>query len=320
MSAITFDLLDVFVAVVESGSIGNGALKLGISPSLASRKLTRLEDRLAVRLVNRSTRRLQLTHAGCMLLDWARTTRSGFDNLIDEIGIEQGRPIGLLKIACDDYMGHQLVLDTIERFRHEEPGIRFVVTLTDAPADYLEHGYDLAIHIGLPPRPTLIGRKIGTIPRILCASPQYIEQYGFPADIADLARHHCLVHSRSEATGWSFRLPTGEVTVAKLSCVIEANSYPQLTKMAERGLGVLRVAEPAVRQGLADGRLVRVLEHIACTDTNGTDPAVWLTYPHRGLLPRVKLFLEYLLQDRRWADLPDFSGPPIPEERPSGTR
>lgn len=293
---VSLDLLQLFVATADTGSIAGGARRVRLSPSAASRKLAALEQEVSSRLLIRSTRHLQFTAAGAIFLDWAKATISGFDRLNEALGSEKQEVVGKLKIATNEYNCHSYLADTLRHFRRCYPRLHFQATITDDPLALLNQGYDLAIHSGEPPVGSLIGRRLGCYRRILCASPSYLELQGAPTTLDDLAGHGCLGYSRSRSNHWYFRSSADRHPISQaISVVVEANSYPMLKELALKGTGILQIAELLVADELANGGLQLVLPDHACVEADGTEPAMWLVYPDRNLTSRSRLVLDFLI-------------------------
>jgi DNA-binding transcriptional LysR family regulator len=301
---ISIDILRLYVTVAETGSLASAARRLAVSPSLASRKLAGLEKSLNTRLMLRSTRSLRLTEAGGTFLSWAKETLAQFEQVVDELGFQRREPSGLVRISCNDYMSNRFLAEALQHFRRTYPGIRFVVTVSDRPLDLIEHGYDLAIHSGPAPDAALFGRRILAYERVVCANPSYLKGRRSPRSPAELTHHDCLLHSRADKS-WFFKDSRGRVVEQPIAPVMEVNSYPLLLDLACRGLGVIRIAKILVRRSMNAGGLVELLGDYRCIERDGSDPEIWLTYPDRPRLSRVRLFAEYLTALLKTIDLPE---------------
>lgn len=294
--------LRAFIAVANGGSIAAGARSENISPSLASRRLAALETSLDVKLFQRTTRKLQITEAGRTALAWAKDTLQQYASLVDELGAQQKRPIGLLRVACNEYTATRYLAQAIAPFRKMYPGVKFVVTWTDEPIQLIDNGYDLVIHAGRLPDSNLVGRRIRSYRRILCAAPAYVERHGTPETPEDLTRHACLAHSRTEPRNWFFRAPGGDTIIAQeIDSAVQANAYLMLIDLALAGSGILRISGAMVSAHLKSGALVRVMPNYDCVDGAGDDPGFWLIQPDRRLPYRVRLFANHLIKHLREA-------------------
>ena len=294
--------LRAFIAVAEGGSIAAGARTENISPSLASRRLAALESSLDARLFQRTTRKLQITEAGRTVLAWAKETLQQYASLVDELGAQQKRPIGVLRVACNEYTATRYLAQAIAPFRKSYPGVQFIVTLADEPIRLIDNGYDLVIHAGRLPDSNLVGRRIRSYRRILCAAPEYIERHGVPERPEDLSRHSCLAHSRTEPRNWFFRGLDGDTIIAQaINSTVQANAYLMLIDLALAGSGILRISGAMVSAHLKSGALVRVMSDYTCIDGAGDDPGFWLIQPDRRLPYRVRLFANHLIKHLREA-------------------
>jgi LysR family transcriptional regulator, transcriptional activator for dmlA len=295
-------LLRAFIAVAEGGSIAAGARAESISASLASRRIAALETSLDVKLLQRTTRKLQITDAGRTVLAWAKEALQQYASLVDELGAQQKRPIGVLRVACNEYTATRYLAQAIAPFRKTHPGVQFVVTLADEPIKLIDSGYDLVIHAGRLPDSNLVGRRIRSYRRILCASPAYLDRYGTPKTPEDLTRHACLTHARTEPRNWFFRSIDGDSIVAQaVPSAVQTNAYLMLIDLALADSGILRISGAMVSSHLESGALVRVLSDYTCVDPAGDDPGFWLIQPDRRLPYRVKLFANHLIRHLREA-------------------
>lgn len=236
-------MLHLYVAIAENGSIAGGARAMGISPSLASRRVMRLEMALSTRLLVRSTRRLQFTTAGTLLLDWVNGTITSFQALQEALAAETQAYSGLVRIATNDYLGRRFLSNALVRLRGRFAALSFVVTVTSDPLSFLDRGFDLIVHAGAPPTGSVIGRKVMSYRRVLCASPDYVARFGRPARPQDLAGHSCLGFGPATAARWQFRNPAGAPVEQPVAIAIGADSYPLLLDMAVAGAGILPISE-----------------------------------------------------------------------------
>ena len=290
------ELFRLFAAVARLGSVAGGAETLRISPSLASRRIAALEETMGARLLLRSTRRVQLTEAGRRFLPWAEETIASYDRISDDIAMQAQEPVGTVRVAANDYMGPRYLLDAVAQFRVQYPRVRLVLSIQEDPIAAIKLGYDIAIHAGPTPDDTLIGRRMRSYRRIICAAPGYLQSRGIPVSPTDLDAHDCLVHSRNDTHRWIFRDRSGGTVMQEVRAVIETNSYTGLLDLAIRGLGVIRIADIMAGPAIARGELQEVLADFRSTEIDGGDPAIWLTFAERPRLPRVRLMAAFLLR------------------------
>lgn len=291
--ALSLDLFELLVAIEDCGSISAAARKLGVSPSIATRRLATLERGMETVLVQRTTRKVRLTESGRAALGWARRTLGDFADVSEEIDALKGQPAGVVRVALSDHAAAVFLPPFLKDFAPRYPKIRYQLETTDHLVNPIEAGYDVALHAGLIPDSSLIGIQIRTVHRLLCASPEYLARRGIPLSPADLAAHDCLAHSPSEPETWCFKRD-GDVTAQPIAPYLTADSYLALMESARGGLGIARISRKPVEGYLRSGRLVQVLADYECVHQNGELPAVWIIYPHRKLLRRTRVFVEAL--------------------------
>jgi DNA-binding transcriptional LysR family regulator len=285
------------IAIADNTSIAAAARHRGLSASQLSRRVAALEQALGTKLIVRTTRHLSLTIAGEAWLHWARETLLRHDRLLDDLAALDGEPRGLVRIACQIFGAHQYLLEVLARFRQQHPDLRFQITVTDEPARLVsEQGYDLAVQVGPAPEGPFVTRRIRSYRRVVCASPAYLRQHGVPAHPRDLSALHALLHDHIEPHVWHFRTPGGALISQPMKAAMRANSTLLLRDLAIGGLGVIRAAEGVVREALASGQLVPMLEDFPPADPPGRQAAIWLVYPARKLPFRVRFFEQALAE------------------------
>ncbi|WP_076998427.1 LysR family transcriptional regulator [Variovorax sp. KK3] len=289
--ALTLELLDLFLAVHARGSISAAARSLGLSPSLANRRLAAMERALKTTLFQRTTRRMRLTDGGQLLLEWAQRTTDGFAEVSESLAGLRGEAAGALRIAISDHASATFLAPFLQEFAPRFPHIRFIIATTDRLVNLVENGFDLALHTGFVPDSGLIGVKLHSVRRILCAAPDYLARRGAPRTPAELAAHDCLAHAPTEASTWFFQ-HEGQLLRQAVAPRIIVDSYVTLAELARRGLGVVRVSRNVVRDDLKSGRLQQVLEEYECAYPASDEPAVWMLYPDRRMPRRARVFVE----------------------------
>ena len=288
MIATEADLNDiqVFVKVVECGSFTAAGEALFLPKSSISRKVSRLEGRLGVRLLNRTTRSLTLTAAGQIYFE--RTSR-----LIAELEETEAAVTGLAEVPRGPLKVTVPVsfLDTSKdvflEFLEEYPEVRLSLEVTDRYVDVVEEGFDLAVRGGRAPDPSLEGHRILDSSYKLLASPEYIERAGRPASPSDLKKHECLILGLKSPAVWQFETPRGQVEVSvngRLACT----NIQSLLRAARKGLGIARL--PLAESGYDLSGLEVLLPE--CALTGG---GLWVVFPSsRHLSPAVKALIEFL--------------------------
>lgn len=289
--------MEVFARVVELGGFSTAARAFRMTPSAVSKLVARLEARLGVRLINRSTRKLQLTPEGTAYYD--RVVR-----ILDDInGAEReaavgATPQGRLRINTSVPFGLYRLLPLIPSFLARHPGITVDITLTDTVVDLLEERADVAIRVGPLRESRLLARKLGESRMVVVASPAYLGQNGTPQTPADLAQHNLLGFCfTKQFEGWPFLDGKGGViTVPPVGNVLisDGEAMQQLTIA---GTGIARLTRFHVEGEIKAGRLVPVLEAFNPGDLEAIH-AVFLG--HGGQLPaRVRALLDYLVENIR---------------------
>jgi len=290
-NAVTLDLLELLVEIEGCGSISAAARKLGLSPSIATRRLAALERGMDASLFQRTTRKVRLTESGRTALEWARRTLDEFGDVAEEIDALKGQPSGVIRVALSDHAAAVFLPPFLKEFSARYPKIRYQLATTDHLVNPIEDGYDVALHAGLIPDSSLIGIQIRTVHRVLCASPEYLARRGTPKSPAELAEHDCLAHSPSEPEHWHFKRD-GKLIAQSITPFLTADSYLALMESARSGLGIARISRKPVQNDLRSGRLTRVLADYECVHQNGDLPAVWIIYPDRKLLRRTRVFVD----------------------------
>ena len=251
--------LSLFVAVVESGSFSAAGRVLDLSPSAVSRAIDRIEARLGVRLLLRSTRALSLTAEGQAYLQTARRILADLDDAEQQIA-DQGAPRGRLRVSAALSHGRLCVVPLLGEFAALYPHILVDIALTDTLVDVAAGQADVAIRFGPLADSTLTIRKLGETGRVIVASRAYLARHGTPRRPEDLHSHNCLnFNFRRAEPIWPFRADGRDFSL----CVkgnIEANNGETLGQLAANGVGVARVGAFSVVGEIAAGRLIPILE------------------------------------------------------------
>lgn len=251
--------LEVFAATVQRGSFSAAGRALGLTPSAVSRTIDRIEARLGVRLMLRTTRLLTLTAEGQSYLGAARRILADLDDAEREIA-DQGAPRGRLRVSAALAHGRQCIVPLLGEFAALYPHILVDISLTDAIADIYGGHADVAIRFGVLADSPLTARRVGQTGRTIVASPEYLARHGTPQVPEDLHDHNCLnFNFRRTEPVWPFR-KDGRDYALTVHGNIEANNGETLGQLAIEGIGITRVGNFSVAEDLAAGRLVPVLE------------------------------------------------------------
>jgi DNA-binding transcriptional LysR family regulator len=249
--------LEVFLAVLDAGSLAGAARRLRRSAPAVTRTLAGLEARVGARLVERTTRRLAVTEAGRRLAEDARSLLAGYEAAIarDETGPLRGS----LRISAPLVFGRRHVAPVVAAFLDRHPAVSVELVLNDRNLDLLDEGLDLAVRIGALADSSLVARRIGQVRRVVVASPDYLAKRGRPERPEDLADHELIYSSTVPGPPeWRFAGPRGPQTV-RVRPRFMVNAIEAVVAQALAGRGVTRVMSYQVADELADGRLTRLL-------------------------------------------------------------
>lgn len=285
--------LEVFVQVIEQGGFSAAARVCGMTPSAVSKLVSRLERRLGSRLVNRSTRQLQLTPEGCAFYE--RGVRILADlSEAERCASAHSAPRGRLRVNANVPFGHHFLLPLVPAFLARHPDVTLDIVLTDEVIDILEQRTDVAVRAGPLKSSNLVARKLGQTHMVIVGSPDYLTRSGTPAAPGDLARHNLLGASYVRAQpGWPLRDTDGDIIVP-VTGNAQASDGEALHRLTLAGLGLARLAAFQVREDIAAGRLLPVLDAFNPGDMEEIH-AVFVG--QGGYLPlRVRAFLDFLVE------------------------
>lgn len=290
--------MEVFVAVVEAGSFSEAARRLDMSPSAISKLISRLEARLGTRLLNRSTRSIDLTMEG------ERFHRESLCILDQMIELEEGllhetpQPTGDVRVNTNLPFGLQCVLDLLPGFLARYPKIRISVDMTDQVVDLVANHVDVAIRIGPMRDSELLQRKLMETYFVTVAAPSYLESYGTPEAVNALETHNCLAFAFQRYTPeWKFRDENGQPRTFNPKGNLLLGDGESMRRLTLAGAGIAQLSLFQVQEDLAEGKLVPVLEKFAMREPQ-TVHAVFMG-PHRYMPQRVRVFVDYLTENLR---------------------
>ena len=289
-----FRTMQSFVRVVRAGSFTLAANQLGLSRALVSRHVTDLEARLGLRLLNRSTRALDLTQEGRQYLDFCEQMFRDLEHKEDEIARVRAAPAGTLRVLAPSSFGTLHIADAVIAFAKVQPRLRVSLLLENTwfrQDDFIQRGLDIALRFAPIRKSTMIAEPIAEFSWVVCAAPDYIALRGRPQQPADLAAHACLIHSNALPDDhiWRFDGPKGGLTV-RVNGAMYSNSALALRKASLAGLGVALVPRYVVAEDLASGMLVSLLNRFRI-------PARKLVaiYPEAETTPaKVRVFVDFL--------------------------
>lgn len=277
-----------FVAVAEYNSFTRAAKKLATSVAQVSRRVSGLEDRLAVKLLNRTTRRVTLTEAGQLYYQQCKHLVEGLELAELTVTQMQTQPKGLLKITASVTYGEAYLFPLLNQFLERHPQVDLEFILTNQKLDLIEAGIDVAIRLGKLEDSSLHARRLSSRQLYVCTNQKYLDQYGEPHTLSELDRHQCLTGSNDH-----WRFTQGETKIARrVSGRIKCNSGYGLRDAARRGIGLVQLADFYVQNDLDSGRLIEVLAKY-----RNEREGVWALYPrNRNLSPKVRLLIDFLAE------------------------
>ncbi|CAB3687293.1 HTH-type transcriptional regulator PgrR [Achromobacter animicus] len=279
-----------FVQAAEMRSYSEAARHLGVSASAVGKSVCRLETRLGVRLLHRSTRSITLTAEGAVFLERCRRILCELESAELELSETRQAPQGRLRISLP--LVGMLVMPALTAFMHRYPAIELDVDFSDRLVDVINEGFDIVMRTGEPTDSRLVSRPVGNYRLLLVAAPGYLANRGTPRSPADLLHHACLQH-RFPSTGklepWPLKRDAGmaEWTVpASMVC----NTSAALLDVAVAGLGIACLPDFLVRPALLRGELVSVLD--AHVEHQGTFRLLWASSKH--LAPKLRVFIDFM--------------------------
>jgi DNA-binding transcriptional LysR family regulator len=283
------DLLDyeIFARVIKAGSLSAAARELSSTPAMISKRLTRLEDRLGVKLLHRTTRRLTPTEVGQSFYDRVLAVLAAVDDAESVAASDNLRPRGLLRISLPTAFGRLHIAPRLKSFLDQNPELKLLVDLNDEYVDLVGGAFDVAVRIGTLPDSGLIARRLAPNRRVLCASAAYLEKYGTPRTLDDLQHHRLL--AATPLVVWRLDGPAGPA-VFKPQSSLQTNSSEVVREGVVSGLGIGFRSTWDIANELKLGVLKRVLpDYSGSADVN-----IYCVYAGRRLVPpKVRAFVDY---------------------------
>jgi len=284
--------MTAFVRSVDTGGFSAAARELGLTPSALSKLVTRLEDRLGARLLQRTTRRLQLTPEGEAFYLRSRRILADIDEAEAEVVQAGVSPKGLLRLHCGSAFGMHQLAPAIPLFLARHSEVKLDITINDQPPATMEEGIDLAIRIGALDESSMVARRICNLERVICAAPSYLAKYGTPRTPDDLQQHNCLwITSLPVLRRWPFDTDDG-IRVVHIDGNVVANNAETVLQLAVAGVGITRLTDVIVGDAIRRGELVPIL-----SDWHHVEPVpLYATYPSgRHLSPKIRAMVEFLV-------------------------
>ncbi|WP_264874934.1 LysR family transcriptional regulator [Vibrio agarivorans] len=275
-----------YVAVVEEQSFTKAATRMRTSVANVSRRVNSLEERLGVKLLSRTTRKVTVTEAGATYYQHCKPLVEGLNNAELAVNQLQLTPKGSIKMTAPVTYGEQVIAPLMHDFLMEYPSLELELVLSNQKQDLVAEGFDLAVRLGRLDDSTMMAKKLRDRHMFVCASPEYLKQYGEPHSLSELKYHNCLQGSTQY---WRF----DDRKVERLVQVrgrMQCNSGYALLNAALKGLGIVQLPDYYVQPYLASGELIELL-----TDYRGNKEGIWALYPqNRMLTSKVRTLIDYL--------------------------
>lgn len=288
--------LSFFVALATNGSLSGAARELGITPAAVSKRLSQMEARLGVPLVNRTTRRMSLTPDGEVLLEHGRRILGEIADLDQMLSASKGQPKGQLRVNATLGFGRLHIAPAISQYVLRYPEVDVQLQLSVKPPPLTEDQFDVCIRFGEPGDTRVIAKKLAHNRRLLCASPKYIATHGEPLTPSELVRHNCIcIRQGDEAYGtWRLYKDRGNDAgeLVKVRGNLTTNDGEIAVNWALDGHGILMRAEWDIERYLESGRLVQILPQYRTPDAD-----IYAVYPqHQHQSARVRTLVAFLTQ------------------------
>jgi DNA-binding transcriptional LysR family regulator len=286
-----FTGMAVFVKVVDASSFAAAARHFAMSPAMVSKHIQTLEERLGVRLLNRTTRRVSATEVGQDYYERCLRILADIDDAERAAGDLQTAPRGLLRVTAPVSFGIRHLAPAVADYLLAYPDVSIDLSLDDPYVDLVEERFDLAIRVGQLADSSLMARKLCGVAMVVCASPAYLAAHGTPRAPSDLGGHHCLVYTYStHQSTWRFFDRSGTEHAVRISGRFLANNGDALRALALNNVGVIFAPDFLVDEDVRAGRLVPLLQDYTTTET-----PVHAVFPHsRYLSAKTRTFIDFI--------------------------
>lgn len=286
--------VETFIAVIEHGSLTAAAVALATTPSVISRAIVRLENRLGTQLLRRTTRRQGLTDAGRVYLEHARSAFALIDDAERAIQDQNGELSGRVRLSVPTTYGHYRLPSMLQRYAQRYPRVSIELNIANRNVDLVAEGYDLAIRLGQLPDSGLVARKLEDATLCVVASPEYLQRAGIPQGVDDLAAHVCLpfeMPSTGRIAQWQFRDGDRDIDWTPESTLRVSDDVLGVVSLAEHGAGLCQTYDFIVADRLQRGRLIEVLPQL-----RGRSRPFSLIYaPHRRLSAASRALIDLMV-------------------------
>jgi DNA-binding transcriptional LysR family regulator len=284
--------IPIFTAVIEQSSFSGAAKKLGITKSAVSKRITRLEAQLGVKLLHRSTRKLSLTEAGARYYEYAVQALRAAQEAENAATELQQVPKGILRVSTPMSFGRLHVASIISEFLKQFPQIELHMNMSDTWIDVIAEGFDIVLRAGTLTDSSLVAKKLTPLHSVLCASAEYIKEYGTAKTPQELIHHNCILYTyHTVINEWTFIKNDEEQTV-RISGNYQVNNSEALRESLIRGLGIGRLPTFIAGNDIKTGKLVAVLKEYKMPHKD-----LYAVFPERQYLPeKTKVFINFLVE------------------------
>ena len=282
----------IYVSVVEAGGFATAANLLQIQPSAVTKAVKALEDRLGVRLLNRTTRQVSLTAEGKIFYERCVTILKDIDRACDSIRAVPRKPRGRLRVDLPVMLATSVIIPSLPEFQERYPDIELAIGVTDRVEHIVRGGIDCALRVGELPDSSLIAKRLGTARMITCASAAYLEKYGEPRTLEDLENNHravhYFVHPGTKVISWQFVVDRKPCDI-RLKHAVLIDQVDAYIAAGTAGLGIVQTLEPFLKPYIDKGTLVPVLQEFPCMERS-----VAFVYPDKENMPlKTSVFMEW---------------------------
>lgn len=287
-----FRSMQVFVTTAHEGSMSAASIKLGMSPAMVGQYVAALENRLGMRLLNRTTRRQSLTDFGTSYVDQCRDILERVAVADQDAEASQTTPRGQLRITAPTTFGAEVLMPAFERYRALAPDVTADITLTDRNVDIVEEGFDIAFRIGELPDSRLIARRLAPYRMMICAAPSYLARHGEPTHPSELGAHQAVAFTPASRSPWRLSRGDEEIEVTpRIS--ITVNSGQAVRTAAHAGLGVIMQPAILLASDIRAGVLVRLFPDWHLRER----PMSLLYHRDRRMTPRLRSIISFALAE-----------------------
>ena len=283
--------IEVFVQVVDSGSFTAAAARLELSKSVISKYVSRLEDTLGARLLNRTTRKLSLTEVGQAFYHRTRIALQDIDDARTEVSSLQAEPRGVLRLNAPLSFGILQIAPRLADFYRQHPEVQVDLNLDDRKLDVIEEGFDLSVRISDLPDSSLIARRLCRCRHAIVASPNYLNEMGKPKTPSDLLKHRILTYRYQESSlNWHFLRGDKSTEHVQIDGHTRINNSLAIREAVLSGLGIARMPTFAIGEDIKNGKLISLFGNYEIPEVS-----IFLIYPQRRhLSPKIRAFVEYM--------------------------